>query len=195
MKKITSIIVAALVLLSLFGSAVAHPGSGIVVDAGGNLYFTHTERGVGKLDPHGKLTYIHESRGGHWMCLDAEGSFAQSQPKYFERITARDAKSALIFADGGSPIAVLPDGNLYYVSSDEKKTPGGLQVTRMLTHGETTLFAPELRKLTEKIGITGLAPGPGGMLYVACPNAVFKVKIGFFANLRGIFIGKGQSEG
>ena len=58
-----------------------------VVDPQGNVYFTHSGRGVGKIDQQGKLTYIHESGGGHWMCLDAEGSFSQTQPKFFKRIT------------------------------------------------------------------------------------------------------------
>src|SRR6266404_4638391 len=111
-------------------SALAHPGSGIVVDQQGNVYFTHIGRGVGKIDPQGKLTYVGETRGGHWMCLDAEGSFSRTQPKHFERITPEGVRPALIYADGGSPIAVLPDGKLYYASNNENMTPGGLQVTR-----------------------------------------------------------------
>ena len=35
--------------------ASAHPGSSIVVDQEGNVYFTHTGRGCGKIDPQGKL--------------------------------------------------------------------------------------------------------------------------------------------
>src|SRR5215813_10397915 len=85
--------------LSVGGSiALAHPGSGIVVDKEGNVYFTHTGRGCGKIDLQGRLTYIHQSRGGHWMCLDAEGSFSHTQPKYFERVTLPGVKPALIFA-------------------------------------------------------------------------------------------------
>ena len=85
-------------------SAWAHPGSGIVVDAQGNVYFTHTGRGIGKIDPQGRLTYIGETRGGHWMCLDAKGSFSRTQPKHFERITRDGVKPALIYADGGSSL-------------------------------------------------------------------------------------------
>src|SRR5262249_8495420 len=102
-------------------SVSAHPGSGIVVDRAGNVYFCGL--GLGKIDAKGNLTYLNEKRGGHWMCLDTEGSFSRTQPKFFERITPAGVKPALIFADGGSPIAVLPDGNLYYASNDEKLTP------------------------------------------------------------------------
>jgi sugar lactone lactonase YvrE len=170
-----SILVIAQFSLATF-IASAHPGSGIVVDEQGNVYFTHTGRGCGKIDPQGKLTYIHESRGGHWMCLDPKGSFSRTQPKYFERITSPDTKPALIFADGGSPIAVLRDGNLYYASNDENMTPGGLQVTRQSPNGQISIFPPDGKKTTEKLGITGLAPGPDGSLYIASPSAISKLK-------------------
>jgi sugar lactone lactonase YvrE len=157
--------------------AAAHPGSGIVVDEQGNVYFTHTGRGCGKIDPQGKLTYVHQSRGGHWLCLDADGSFSRSQPKHFERITSPGIKPALIFADGGSPIAVLRDGNLYYASNDETMTPGGLQVTRQSPNGQISIFPPDGKKTTEKLGITGLASGPDGSLYIASPSTVTKLKM------------------
>src|SRR6266568_2954848 len=142
----------ALLTLATF-TASAHPGSGIVVDEQGNVYFTHTGRGVGKIDPQGKLTYVGETRGGHWMCLDAEGSFSRIQPKHFQRLTPDGIKPALIYADGGSPIAVLRDGNLYYASNDEKMTPGGLQVTRQSPRGEISVFPPDGKKNTAQLGI------------------------------------------
>src|SRR5262245_22020740 len=171
------LVVAAQFSLATF-TASAHPGSGIVVDQQGNVYFTHIGRGVGKIDPQGKLTYVGEARGGHWMCLDAQGSFSHTQPKHFERITPDGAKPALIHADGGSPIAVLRDGNLYYASNDEMGIqPGGLQVTRQSPGGEISIFPPDGKKTTGKLGITGLAPGPDGSLYIASPSAVLKLKM------------------
>src|SRR5262249_27530754 len=150
--------------------APAHPGSGIVVDPQGQVYFTHSGRGVAKIDAQGRLTYVHDSKGGHWMCLDPEGRFSRTQPKFFERITPPGVTPALIFADGGSPVAVLRDGHLYYASNDERMTPGGLQLTRMSPDGKLSLPVPGLRTTTEKLGITGLAAGPDGSLYVACPS-------------------------
>jgi sugar lactone lactonase YvrE len=162
----------------------AHPGSGIVVDAEGNVYFTYFEHGVGKLDPQGKLSYVGKTRGGHWMCLDTDGSFSRTQPRHFERITPDGVKPALIYADGGSPIAVLRDGLLYYASNDETMTPGGLQVTRQTPSGAISVFPPDGKKTTEKLGITGLAPGPDGALYIASPSAVSKLKMdGTFTTL------------
>jgi len=36
-----------------------HPGSGIVVDRDGNVYFTDTGSGIWKLDRQGKPTKVH----------------------------------------------------------------------------------------------------------------------------------------
>jgi sugar lactone lactonase YvrE len=177
------LMVAAQLSLAAFRTS-GHPGSGIVVDAQGNVYFTYIQRGVAKIDSHGKLTYVGHTRGGHWLCLDPEGSFSRTQPKHFERITPDGVKPALIYADGGSPIAVLRDGLLYYASNDEQMTPGGLQVTRQTPGGAISIFPPDGKKTTEKLGITGLAPGPDGSLYIASPSAVTKLKMdGTFAIL------------
>jgi sugar lactone lactonase YvrE len=157
--------------------ASAHPATGIVVDHQGQVFFQDMlGRTIWKIDGQGKLTEHHLGIGGHWMCLDTEGSFARTQPtKYFVRITPTGVKPALLLADGGSPLVVHPDGNLYYVSNDDRMTPGGLHLTRMSRDGKTSLFAPELNKTTEKLGITGLATGPDGSLYIACPSAILKV--------------------
>lgn len=183
MKAYVSIHLALVAQFSLATlSTSAHPGSGIVVDQQGNVYFCG--RGLGKIDAKGQLTYLNEKTGGHWMCLDTEGSFSRTQPRYFERVTPPGVKPALIFADGGSPIAVLPDGNLYYASNDEKLTPGGLQVTRNSPSGEISAFPHDGKKVTEKLGITGLAAGPDGALYIACPSAVLKLTMdGTFTTL------------
>jgi len=176
MKRLPSLVVVLALLSSAGLTTFAHPASGIVVDKLGQVLFIYSGHGVCKIDAQGRLSYIHRTRGGHWMCFDPEGGFSHAQPKYFERISPDGAKPALIFADGGSPIAVLPDGNLYYVSGMEEMTPGGLQLARNSPQGEISVFAPGLRQMTESRGITGLAAGLDGNLYVACPNAVFKVR-------------------
>jgi hypothetical protein len=165
-------------------SASAHPASGIVVNANGDVFFVHTGHGVCKIDAQGKLTKLFQSKGGHWLCLDEEGRFSRTQPKHFKRITPSGLAPALIFADGGSPIAVLRDGNLYYASNDEKMTPGGLQVTRMSPDGVTSVFPPDGKMTTGEFGITGLAAGPQDALYITSPSAVLKLKMdGTFTTL------------
>src|SRR6266498_265203 len=125
-----------LLIGGLFGAAatlaVAHPSAGIVVDAQGVVFFSDLSRGLWKIDPRGKLSQTHHE-GNHWLALDAQGSFAHAEfeksphwPRWFKRRTPAGVRPALI-GDGGSPIVVGPDGNLYYVCNDEKMIPGGLQ--------------------------------------------------------------------
>ena len=63
---------------SILNTALAHPASGIVVDPKGNVLFIY--RGVCKLDPQGRLSYLRHTTDGHWMCLDPEGSFHIPSP-------------------------------------------------------------------------------------------------------------------
>jgi hypothetical protein len=178
-RSLTRPVLAAVVLTAIsVAGARAHPGSGIVVDQQGQVFFVHSGVGVAKIDAAGTLTYIHRSRGGHWLCLDEKGFFSRTQPKYFRRITADGIKPALVFADGGAPLAVNRYGALYYASGEEGDRPGGLALTREQPGGGRTRFAPALTKALRRIddGVTGLAGGPDGSLYVASWTAVFKVK-------------------
>ncbi len=170
-------------LCGLFpGGAFAHPASGIVVNAKGEVFFVHTGAGVCKIDAEGKLTYVHKvNGGGHFLALDAEGKFSTQFPKLFEKITPEGVKPALLYASGGAPLVVNQDGNLYYGSGypgGDDTAPAGLTLTRMSPDGKKTLFAPELKGTLAKLkeAVTGLATGPDGSLFVACPNAILKVK-------------------
>ena len=97
-------------------TASAHPSSGIVVDQQGQVYFQDAVgRAIWNIDAQGKLTKYYDKLGGHWMALDAEGSFSRAKIPHFERITPDGEKPALVVADGGSPIAVSRDGHLYYL--------------------------------------------------------------------------------
>jgi sugar lactone lactonase YvrE len=173
------IVVTTVALSALFAAeASAHPGSGIVVDAQGQVFFQDSAgRAIWRIDADGKLTKFSDKVGGHWMALDAEGRFARADLKRFERITPVGVKPALIVADGGAPIAVGRDGNLYYGLSllDGGKLGAGL--TRISPDGKQNLFAPALTERVEKLGISGLATGPDGSLYVACHSAVLKVEM------------------
>ena len=140
MKKYIFIFVMILLEAGLFNFAgLAHPGTGIIVDKYGNVYFIYTGVGVAKISPGGKLTYIYkEATGGHWMCLDEHGIFAQTQPKYFKRITPVGIKPAIIYASGGSPVVVNRDGNFYYCGGQNgDMNPGAKTLVRGNT-GETT---------------------------------------------------------
>ena len=163
------------VFLQLFmsGIAVAHPGSGIVIDREGNVYFTDTGKGVWKIDATGKLTYLPASEF-HWMAIDPYGHFSNT-PKsfgnYFERVTTQNSKPALIICSD-FPLVIGRDGNMYYANT---RTRQG-QIIRRAPSGKETVFAGN--KAFEFI--TGIAEGPGGSIYIAetsNPNATTIRKI------------------
>ena len=172
-------VVASLALIA--GRVSAHPSSGIVVDENGNVFVADINTGLWKIDTEGKLSHVHKE-AGHWLALDAEGSFARVDftksdhwPRWFKRRTPDGAKPALI-TDGGSPLVVHRDGNLYYVSSGEQLNPGGHEVIRLTPDGTLSRVAAGLDKTSEKLGgIKGLAAGPDGALYVSYPKAILKI--------------------
>jgi len=170
-----------LVLLVLAGFTLStrvsgHPGSGIVVDSRGVFFQDSAARTIWHLDPQGKLSVFYDKMGGHWMTLDTRGQFARSSLKLVERITPAGISPALIVADGGAPITVNSDGNLYYglnVSDTGKVSVG---MTKISPDGKQVRFAPDLAGAIERLGITGLASSQDGTLYVACLTGVMKVK-------------------
>src|SRR5215831_20688443 len=175
-----ALMVRALAVASLYGvfadTAFAHPASGIVVNAKGEVFFIHTGRGVAKIDADGNLTYIHKvSGGGHFLAWDTTGRFSTQFPRLFEKLTPEGEKPTLLYASGGAPLVVNQDGNLYYGSGfpdGDDKAPGGHTVTRLSPDGKQTLFAADLKTTLAKLNeaVTGLATSPDGLLYVACPN-------------------------
>src|SRR5262245_58170434 len=111
---------AALFALSTI-TGLAHPASGIVVNEEEQVFFIHSRVGVAKIEAEGRLTYIHRTTGGHFMCMDPQGRFSDQFPQLFRRLTPDGVRPAILYADGGAPIAVCGDGSLYYGSG----YPGG----------------------------------------------------------------------
>src|SRR5438309_1447613 len=109
--------VAILIIVSFelpWRSVSAHPSSGIAVDEQGQVFFQDILGGaIWKIDARGKLTKYDHKLGGHWMALDVRGSFSRADLKLVKRITPIGSKPTLLVADGGSPIVVNADGNLY----------------------------------------------------------------------------------
>jgi sugar lactone lactonase YvrE len=159
-------------------TASAHPSSGIVVDQEGQVFFQDIFAGaIWKIDAQGNLTKYYDQLGGHWMALDRDGSFARADLRLVKRITPSGARPTLLVADGGAPIVVHPEGNLYYGHAllDGGKVAVGL--TRVSPDGKQILFSPDLKKTLEKRddGVFGLAIGPNGSIYVSTWDAVLKV--------------------
>jgi DNA-binding beta-propeller fold protein YncE len=159
----TSFVIRTLISLGLCvllgTSASAHPGSGIVVDKDGQVFFTDTGQGVWKIDTEGKLAYVPASRF-HWMAIDEVGYFAESQKSFgewFERVTPQGSKPVLIMCSD-FPLTVNRDGNIYY--ADTRR--GSARIVRRTPDGtESVLARGEMFQ-----DITGIAAGPDGSLYV-----------------------------
>jgi DNA-binding beta-propeller fold protein YncE len=182
-----------LMLCILVGtSATAHPGSGIVVDEYGQIYFTDTGKGVWKIDSNGKLAYLPASKF-HWMTIDAYGHFAGS-PKtfgdYFERVTPQNNKPALIMCSD-FPLVVGKDGNIYYADT----RPGSAKIIRRTPGRKESVLASN--KIFEFI--SGIALGPDGSLYIteasnANANTIRKIKMNGTMSIIATFVGKSGND-
>ena len=172
--------------------AFPHPGSGIVVDKDGQVYFTDTGKGVWKIDTNGELTYLQASRF-HWMTIDVSGYFAKS-PKnfgeYFERVTPQGTKPALIMCSD-FPLVVGKDGNIYYAYT----RPGSTKIIRRMPDGKETVLASD--KIFEFI--SGIAVGPDGSLYIteasnAKANTIRKITMDGAVSMIATYVGKSGND-
>jgi len=76
MKMFRRIALLAAFSLCLAPSLFSRPSSGIAVTEQGEVLFVHRTRRVAKLERDGMLNHVHKSTGGHWLCLDPQGSFS-----------------------------------------------------------------------------------------------------------------------
>lgn len=171
-RKSALLFVAALVFTCF---AAAHPGSGIVFDKQGNLYFTDTGFGVWKFSPDGKLTKFHDN-AFHWLAIDLEGGFSQSLTRLtddsFIRLTASGGAPTLV-SSGGYPIAIHA-GRMYYAPFKEHgpmeivaKDPGGRNSVAV------TIPADVLGKPIK--WVNGIVGRPGDAFYFSENTAVRRV--------------------
>lgn len=155
-------------------AAFAHPGSGIVVDRQGQIYFVDTGSGVWKIDSHGTLTR-HPGPAFHWMAMDADDRFANTRlPSGSDwEITPAGAKPTLLLASD-FPITMGRDGNLYYPSPSRS---GGLQVVRLMPSGQTSVLAtlPATTASGPLRWLNGIAAGPDGSVYYTENNAIRRI--------------------
>jgi len=61
-----------------FTAVFAHPGSGIVVDRRGQIYFIDTGQGVWRIDAQGRLAQ-REGPAFHWLAIDTQGRFVKTR--------------------------------------------------------------------------------------------------------------------
>jgi hypothetical protein len=153
--------------------ALAHPGSGIVVDRLGQVYFVDMVSGIWKLDVHGGLTRL-PGPAFHWMTLDAEGRFAgarlPSGPGWAFALIGSDP-TLLLASD--FPLALGRDGNLYFPS--QGSTP--VQLRRFSPSGQAGILAtlPATTSRGPLRWLNGLAAAPDGSLYYSEDDAIRRI--------------------
>lgn len=166
-------------LLTAFGvitTAFTHPGSGIVVDRQGQVFFVDTGSGVWRIDREGRLTR-HEGPAFHWMTIDADGHFLRT------RLPA--SPSAEMRAVGTNPTLILSsdfpptiarDGALYY---PELRRDERLEVVRLTASGARTVVAtlPASTENGPLRWLNGIAGGPDGSIYYTENTAVRRITL------------------
>ncbi len=137
--KRTFIKLIALALLLVGNEVVAHPGSGIVVDRQGNVYFVDTGSGIWKLDKSGKLTKL-SAPAYHWMAIDIDNRLANVTLPYYSQDDAtvtRGSDDPRILVSSDFPITIARDGSLYYPLA---RSGAQLQIFRLAPSGTTTVM-------------------------------------------------------
>lgn len=184
----TKTIISFLIFIFVGTNSIAHPGSGIVIDERGQVYFTDTGKGVWKIDRNGKLSYLPASRF-HWIAIDPSGHFAGSAKnfgEYFERVTPQNSKPALVMCSD-FPLVVGKDGNIYYANT----RPGSAKIIRRTAEGKESILVSD--KIFEFI--SGIAVGPDGSLYIteaSNPNAntIRKITMNGTMSIIATYVGK-----
>jgi hypothetical protein len=136
----------------------AHPGSAIVIDAKGQVYFVDTGHGVWMVNTAGKLVDL----GGpafHWMTLDSDSRFTRlrAQGGSFEFV-AKPISGGTLILSSDFPIAL---GNeLLYFAPDQKTPP--LRAMRLTRDGRSE---PAAVIETRVHSVNGLAHGQDGFYF------------------------------
>ncbi len=161
----------------LGAAAFGHPGSGILVDRVGQIYFIDTGSGLWKIDAKGAVGRLSPLRN-HWLAMDPNDRFIQS------RVPADPGRDWVITAAGSNPtilissdfpIVIGQDGNLYHPAVRD----GSLHILRINTEGRSSTFATLPRSVAgAALGwINGLATGPNGSIYYTEDNAVRRIAV------------------
>jgi hypothetical protein len=159
---------AALIFALLPATLFAHPGSGIVVDRLGQVYFVDTGSGLWKIDTRGVLVKITAPRF-HWLTLDAHDRFASARlPSGSTGDITRVGSTPTLLLASDYPLAIGSDGNLYYPS--RRTGAASLDVLRVEPTGRNSILATVSVQY-----LNGLAAASDGSLYYTENRAIRRV--------------------
>lgn len=175
-RNMMALLAASLAALPL----LAHPGSGIVVDSQGRVYFVHAQVGIWMADADGALGYC-EGPAYHFLICDRDRRFANhTWPRFPDgEIEVVGTNPALLHASS-FPVSIAPDGALYYPEAAED---GPVRIMRTTPEGERTVFAtlPVAMEIdfegkpVQAKWIHGLAAGRDGALYYTEKQSVRRI--------------------
>src|SRR5262245_58267541 len=151
--------------------ALAHPGSAIVVDRLGQVWFLDTGDGLWKIDTNGKLIRVGGNRF-HWMTIDQDNRFTGAT---FPRDVTRVETSPTLLIASDYPIAMGRDGNLYYPSTTAN---GRVQLMRVPPSGAATLVValPTTTASGSPLQwLNGLTGGADGNVYFTENSSIRRV--------------------
>ena len=174
-RKYRQIILGVAAALVLSASVYAHPGSGIVVDRLGQIYFLDTGSGLWKIDTLGAVSHLSPLRN-HWLAIDEKNGFTQGRlptdPGRDWVITAAGSNPTLLISTD-FPLVIGQDGSLYYPSARETN----VRIMRKGPTGGPSAWLTLPRSVAgAALGwINGLATGPDGSIYYTEDNAVRKI--------------------
>ena len=185
---------AAFVLCTLCGTpALAHPGSGIVVDRHGQVYFVVPGQShIMKIDGEGRLTtFVSDDRLRlpHHLVIDEEGNIytASDDDGIVWRISPDGSMSQFFSISGGGerphmllgmygdPFTIDPAGNIYCTLSNPQQNRFQNRIFRIDSSGEAILLAGSNPGYAdgrgsdaqfESLHYSSMALGPDGLLYV-----------------------------
>jgi len=161
-------------LVAVFSiSIMAHPGSGIVVDRRGEVYFLDTGSGVWKIDLQGKLTQLPGPRF-HWLTLDADDCFSTAHlPAGAAGDITRVGTSPTLLVASDYPVAIGANGLLYYPSYN---SGSGLQLMELTPANQTRMLTNLSAAGTRDLRwLNGLAAGSDGSLYYTEDDAIRRI--------------------
>ena len=179
-------------LLTPAAGAWAHPGTGIVVDRSGRVYFTDLKR-IWRWEPGGRLAAVVTGKHSHAIGLDAEGHLEGEHLTYDGqrwwtsswRFDADGTVRDTVPPQEGFPFlftpAIAPDGARYYTRVDNNRRDVS-EIYRRTPDGRTELLAGGAYGYADGVGrearfgpIGAIAVGPGGDLYVTDEASIRKV--------------------
>jgi sugar lactone lactonase YvrE len=188
-KRSVQLCLAGVALLAPIGSASAHPGSGILVDRNGNVYFVvlgsstimrlGPDRKVVEFVTDERLRYPHHLISGRdgamYVASDHDGRVWRVAPdgtlkEHFNSARALRPEGVswqIQVGSGGDPFTVDSIGNVYGVTS------AGSQIVRIRADGNVTPIATNAR-----FGIlhfSSMSWGGDGALYLTDANRVWRI--------------------